>query len=123
MDFLFLLFFFGLSAFFIVTGSWRKSALVGFVGIVFLILSAFFVLSTGIEVVNGTNTTFSSYSVLTNDTGDGFNTTITGSKIIANTYARLPRDWEMTVVTILSLVSVYLLFATFLGWKMSKNEY
>jgi len=123
VDFLFLLFFFGLSAFFIVTGSWRKSALVGFVGIVFLILSAFFVLSTGIEVVNGTNTTFSSYSVLTNDTGDGFNTTITGSKIIANTYARLPRDWEMTVVTILSLVSVYLLFATFLGWKMSKNEY
>lgn len=112
MDFLFLLFFFGLSLLFILLGSWKKIALLVFAGVTFLIFSSLFILTSGVEVVNGTATSYSNYSAFTNETGYGLNTTINGVKYIANTYDRLPRDWEMTIVAVLAALSIYLLYST-----------
>jgi hypothetical protein len=123
MDLLFLVFLLVLAGFFLLVGSWRGVALVTFIGVTFLALSSFFVLSTGVEVVNGTNTTYSDYSVNTTETGGGVNTTIFGSKIIANTYARLDRFWEMSIVTILLLLCTYLSYGAWVNMNAKSDDY
>ena len=115
MDLLFLVLLLAFAGFFLLAGSWRGVALVALVGVFFLALSAFFILDTGVEVVNGTTTVWTDYYAFSNETVDGVNTTIGGSRTIANTYARLSREWEMGLVTILLAVSIYLMYGAWVG--------
>jgi hypothetical protein len=123
MDFLFLALFLVLAGFFVVVGSWRRVAVVSFVGVAFLILSSLFVLSTGVEVVNGTGTTWIDYYAFSNETVDGINTTISGTRFIANTYTRLPTNWEMIIVTVLLALSIYLSYTAWVEMSEARKEY
>ena len=123
MDFLFLALFLTLAGFFVIVGSWRRVALVSFVGVTFIVLSSLFVLSSGVEVVNGTATTWQDYYAFSNETSDGLNTTISGSKVISNSYARLDTSWEMAVVTVLLALSAYLSYSAWRGFSEAREEY
>lgn len=123
MDFLFLSLFFVLAGFFIVVGSWRRVAVVSFIGVTFLILSSLFILGSGVEVVNGTGTTWIDYYAFANETVDGINTTISGTRFIANTYSRLPTNWEMIIVTVLLALSIYLSYTAWSEMSEARKEY
>jgi len=123
MDFLFLALFLVIAGFFIIVGSWRRVAVISFVGVTFILLSSLFVLSTGVEVVNGTGTTWSNYYAFTNETTDGLNTTISGTKYVANTFERLPTLWEMTIVTVLFALSAYLSYSAWRELGEAQQEY
>lgn len=123
MDFLFLGLFLVLAGFFITLGSWRRVAVVSFIGVAFLLFSSFLVLGTGVEAVNGTGTTYIDYYAFSNETVDGLNTTIAGTKFVANTYSRLSRDWEMVLVTVLLSLSIYLSYTAWSGMSEANKEY
>ena len=123
MDFLFLALFLVLAGFFIIVGSWRRVAVVSFIGVTFLILASFFVLSTGVEVVNGSGTTWQNYYAFSNETVDGLNTTISGTKVVGNTYSRLPTQWEMIIVTVFLALSIYLSYNAWVGMNEANKEY
>jgi hypothetical protein len=68
MDFLFLGLFLVFAGFFVVLGSWRRVAVISFVGVAFLVISSMFILTTGIETINGSTQTWVGYSEFANDT-------------------------------------------------------
>lgn len=117
MDFLFLLLLMCLAGFFLLWGSWKHASLAVFIGTTFLILSSMFVLSSGVEVVNGTRTQWDEYNVLTVDTDTGYNTTVNGAKVVSETYDRLPRDWEIAIAVVFMALSIYLLYASVMELK------
>jgi hypothetical protein len=123
LDLLFLTLFLVFAGFFLVLGSWRRVALISFIGVTFLILACLFILGSGVEVVSGTATTWSNYSAFSNETIDGINTTISGTKFVANTFTRLPTNWEMIIVTVLLALSIYLSYSAWVGMNESNKEY
>jgi hypothetical protein len=51
------------------------------------------------------------------------NTTITGSLVTSNTYAALPTDWTMLIVTVLLTLSIYLSYSAWVGMNEANKEY
>jgi len=67
MDIIFLALFLGLAAFCLLLGSWKRITLVIIIGVAFLVLSSMIMLGTGVQVINGTETTWVGYNEYAND--------------------------------------------------------
>lgn len=133
MDFLVIIFLIGVSFFFLTIGSVKHSWLLVFISAIFLITSGVFILDSGVEIVTGYGTTWdANYSSFANDTvecvGDVFescahdvNTTNTGTEIITYNYSSIGRDYEMGLVTILSLLGIYLSYLSLVEWRSKEG--